>query len=120
MSDEPLKTMADRAALRERMAQWRRYNAFQDEERRRKQADPERLGREWLMMIAVQRRLVREGVGTAPSDWEEHMAWSRVQKALMGLAPDASWDIDTEADGRNHPARSADRTAAGGRDDDAP
>lgn len=74
----------DPAALRERMAQWKRYNAFQDEERRQKQDDPERLGREWLMMIAVQRRLVREGVGTAPSDWEEHMAWSRVQKALMG------------------------------------
>lgn len=49
------------------------------EERAERSSDSDRRGREFVRAIALQRRLVRLGVSSAPNDWEEHEAWIRVQ-----------------------------------------
>lgn len=57
-------------------------DAFTRKERAEKYKDPEVAGRDFLIAVAFTRRLVREGVAKAPSDWDEHVAWSNVQRAM--------------------------------------
>lgn len=84
-ADSEAPTLAQMQAYADRH---RRANDAIARERAERARDPERVGRDFLRAVGLTRRLIREGVATRESDWESHLAWSRLQDAMMERATD--------------------------------